>query len=209
MQQLQPTNTVIAVPDKWNEQILVVKRDILFPGNAWQGLKAVDFGNYIQIIENHKEFMARGPVETNFAYKQIIPYLIFEYQGLYFIMQRQARASEQRLASKYTLGIGGHLRQEDLKGTDFFEWARREFYEEVNYQGQLTIEPLGILNDDSNNVGKAHIGFVLLLRGDSPKISIKSELADGKLVSFTQCKAYYAAMETWSQLVFDFLQSKF
>jgi hypothetical protein len=35
MQQLQPTNTVIAAPDKWNEQILVVKRDLLFPDNAW------------------------------------------------------------------------------------------------------------------------------------------------------------------------------
>lgn len=120
MQQLQSTNTVIAAPDKWNEQILVVKRDLLFPDNAWQGLKAVDFGSYINIIENHKEFTARGPVENNFAYKQIIPYLIFEYQGLYFVMQRQAKASEQRLASKYTLGIGGHLRKEDLKGSDFF-----------------------------------------------------------------------------------------
>lgn len=191
---------------KWNEQILVVKRSILFPEGTWQGVKAVNFDAYLSLIKENKEFVSRGPAETNFEYKQIIPYLIFKFQDQFFLMQRQKKASEQRLASKYSLGIGGHLRQEDLKKDDIFEWAKREFYEEVNYKGTINITPLGILNDDSNDVGKVHLGFVLLLEGDNPNISVKSELASGALLSLNQCKAHYSGMETWTQLVFNFLQ---
>jgi predicted NUDIX family phosphoesterase len=204
----QATQTTPAMNDKWNEQILVVKREFLFPDGPWTGVKAVDFDWYLKTIQEKKEFTARGPVETNTDYKQIIPYLVFEFDGNYFLMQRQAKSSEQRLASKFSLGIGGHLRQEDLQGSDFFEWAKREFHEEINYTGNLTVEPLGVLNDDSNEVGKVHLGFVILLKGDSSDISIKSELANGKLFSLTDCKAHYAAMETWTQLVFDCLQAR-
>ena len=122
-------------------------------------------------------------------------------------MQRKAGSSEQRLASKYSLGIGGHLREEDIKGATLFDWARREFEEEINYSGNLEITPLGILNDDSNDVGKVHIGFVFLLKGNSKNISIKSELQSGQLLTVEQCQEKYSAMETWSQLVFNFIKT--
>ena len=209
MSQTQPTNnSSVAFNDKWNERILVIKREHFFPNGPWSGLKAVDFDYYLQLIQNKKEFVARGPVETDHSYKQIIPYLVLEHEGSYFLMQRKATSSESRLASKYSLGIGGHLREEDIQGKDLFEWARREFDEEINYSGDLEIEPLGILNDDSNDVGKVHIGFVFLLKGNSADISVRSELAHGELLSLDDCKARYAAMETWSQLVFDFLQTR-
>jgi len=209
MSQTQTINTCTAsLDDKWNERILVVKRDNFFPNGVWNGLKSVDFNYYLNVIQKEKEFIARGPAETDYSYKQIIPYLVFEHEGSYFLMQRKSTSSESRLASKYSLGIGGHLREEDIKGTDLFEWARREFEEEINYSGKLEIEPLGLLNDDSNDVGKVHIGFVFLLKGSSANISVKSELAQGELLPLDSCKARYAAMETWSQLVFDFLQSR-
>ncbi len=201
-QQVPPT-------DKWNEQILVVKRDALFPdGAAWQGLKEVDFEWYLETIKTHKEFVARGPAETNPLYKQIIPYLVFEHDNKYFLMQRDAKASETRLASNYSLGIGGHLRQTDITGKTLFEWATREFHEEINYSGDLLIQPLGILNDDSNEVGKVHIGFVLLLKGSLSDISIKSELANGALLTLQECEQLLPRMETWSQIVFEFLKKR-
>ena len=209
MSQIQATATSkTLLNDKWNEKILVVKCNHFFPNGIWSGLKEVDFDYYLNLIKDKKEFVARGPAETDKTYKQVIPYLIFENEGRYFLMQRKATSSESRLASKYSLGIGGHLREEDIKGSTLFEWAQREFDEEINYSGKLDIQPLGILNDDSNDVGQVHIGFVFLLKGDSSNISIKSELASGSLLSFDECKARYAAMETWSQLVFDFLQTK-
>ncbi|MDR3551133.1 MAG: hypothetical protein P4L31_07000 [Candidatus Babeliales bacterium] len=189
-----------------DELILVVKRDILLPDGGWQGLKSVDFEQYAAIIQNNKEFLPREHMETNPAYKQIIPYLIFQHEGRYFLMQRQSKASETRLQNKYTLGIGGHIRQEDMGSeTSIADWAKREFHEEVDYAGSLKVTPLGMLNDDSNEVGKVHIGFVLLLQGDCDQISIKSELKSGTLVSLDECKTFSDCMETWSQTVIDFL----
>ena len=191
-----------------DEHILVVKRSHLFTpdAQAWHGFKEVNFEHYMHIINSNKEFHPRLMMETDPTYKQIIPYLIFEHDQRYFLMQRKSTASETRLRNKLTLGIGGHIRQEDMQEDSLFAWAMREFHEEVNYAGNLTVKPLGILNDDSDDVGKVHIGFVFLLTGDSSEISIKSELKSGVLVSLDECIAQKECMESWSKFVVDFLQ---
>jgi predicted NUDIX family phosphoesterase len=132
-------------------------------------------------------------------------------------MQRRSDSSEARLRNKLTLGIGGHIRQEDMSllrqgfegqaSNSLFAWALREFHEEVDYAGTLNVKPLGILNDDSDDVGKVHIGFVLLLEGDSTNIAIKSELKSGTLVPLSECVAQHSSMESWSQFIVDFLTS--
>lgn len=191
-----------------DEHILVVKRTTLFNREPWLGLKKDKVDSYVEIIQKHKEFLPRSVMEQDPTYKQIIPYLVFSHQNRYFIMQRTAQATEQRLKNKFSLGIGGHIRQEDINNGSLVDWARREFHEEVEYSGSLTIEPLGILNDDSNDVGKVHIGFVFLLHGDSDNICVKSELKSGHLITLQEGNAYREHMESWSQLVFDALLLK-
>ncbi len=46
-------------------------------------------------------------------------------------MQRTAQASEQRLQNKYSLGIGGHIRQEDITNGSLADWARRKFMKKL------------------------------------------------------------------------------
>lgn len=205
-----------------DEHILVVKREHLFVSDAdvWHGLKEVNFEQYLNIINDKKEFLPRSLMETDPTYKQIIPYLVFEHNDTYFLMQRKSDASEARLRNKFTLGIGGHIRQEDMqpyyaeaskgleKGNSLFLWAMREFHEEVYYAGNLSVKPLGILNDDSDDVGKVHIGFVLLLTGDVPDIAIKSELKSGALVPLSECVIQRECMESWSQFVVNFLHQQ-
>jgi len=203
---IQKQPSPIQTRDKEAEEILVVKRsDIFAQEPAWSGLKKVDFDHYISLIQEKKEFLPRGQMEVDPSYKQIIPYLVFNYEDTYFLMQRKAKSTEKRLQNKYSLGIGGHIRKEDTGSNSIFEWAKREFQEEVHYSGKLDIEPLGILNDDSNAVGQVHIGFVFLLKGDNPDISIKSELESGTLLRLDECKDYFNSMESWSQIVFEFL----
>lgn len=201
--QIQKTPTLSV--DKYTESILVVPTVTLFPNGAWNGLKKVNCDTYLQLIDHNKEFIARGVAETDPTYKQIIPYLVFTYHNTYFIMQRKGSSTEQRLAHKYSLGIGGHLREEDIEGSSIMDWAQREFHEEIAYTGSLTITPLGVLNDDSNEVGKVHAGFVFLLEGDSDNISIKSELQSGRLATLQELKEKYSSMESWSQYVVDYL----
>ena len=148
-------------------------------------------------------------MEKDQRYKQIIPYIIFKYNDSYFMMQRKASASEQRLKNKYTIGIGGHMRREDmLNTTSLFDWAKREFNEEVAYSDDFEMKPVGIINDDSTEVGKVHLGLLLLVEGKSDKITVKSELKSGILLSVYEMKEQYDQMETWSQIAFSFLIDK-
>ena len=193
-------------PDKYNEMILVVKRTVLFQKESWTGILETNFNHYLTLIEQNQEYMPRGLAEEDFSYKQIIPYVIFRFENHYFLMQRKESSSEQRLANKYSLGIGGHMRKEDLKGSSIFSWAQREFYEEVFYKGSLLVTPLGILNLETTPVDQVHLGLVLLLEGDNPHIKIKSELKSGHLATLEECKE--KNLENWSMLIVEYLQNK-
>lgn len=197
-------------PAHHDEQILVVRRTHLLPNDthAWHGIRCTETDAYVQRIYQHQEFKPRAAMECDPNYKQIIPYMIFQHDDRYFLMQRRSTASEQRLQNKYSLGIGGHVQQQDVVGTNVIEWAQREFHEEVAYTGNLNVTTLGILNDDTNDVGRVHLGLVLLLQGDSSDITIKSELKNGQLLTLPECTTYYDHLESWSKLVLDFLAQK-
>ena len=196
--------------NKFNEQILVVARQDL--QIDWQGLKTNNLENYLTIIKNQREFRARGLMEQDENYKQIIPYMIFKFEDQLFLMQRAAEASEERLKNKFTLGIGGHVRELDLNKnsanaskvaesdsltSEIFAWAEREFHEEIEYSGSLKITTLGLLNDDSNSVGRVHLGLVVLLQGDNAEIKIKSELQSGFLCQIAACRDLPSAASRW------------
>jgi predicted NUDIX family phosphoesterase len=184
-----------------DEDILVVNREVIFQRDcAWSGLKRVHMDWYLSTIEQRGEFQPRSLMECDARYKQIIPYIVFMHDDHVFVMQRKNTASEKRLASKLTVGIGGHIRKEDLVSSTIFGWATREFHEEVAYNDAFTVEPLGIVNDDSNSVGEVHLGFVFLVRGTTPHIAIRSELKSGVLVPLASIKDA-ALYETWSQVV--------
>ncbi len=207
-------NTTVIKPQQssaktHDELILVIKRSLLFSQHSWQGLYANSMQEYIDLIQQHQEFLPRSLMEQDPDYKQIIPYIIFRHDGSYFVMQRKSTTTEQRLKNKYTIGIGGHMRQEDmLNGASLFDWARREFYEEVAYSSPFTFTPLGIINDDSTEVGKVHLGLVLLVEGSSDQIKVKSELKSGQLMTPQLItSSYYEHMETWSQIAFSFINS--
>lgn len=195
---------------KHDENILVVARNKLFQEQPLQGfLELPSFDYYQETIETNKEFLPRSMMEQDPSYKQIIPYLIFSFDNKIFLMQRAGNAGEQRLKNKYTLGIGGHIREHDIAGSTIFDWATREFNEEVHYDGSLRIQPLGLINDESNAVGQVHLGFAFLLKGDSENIRIRSELQQGSLLSLDQCALFFDQMETWSQIAFTYLQQDF
>ena len=189
-----------------DEQILVINRDIVFQHeDAWHGLRQLDYDWYLWAIEHHGQFHSRVAMESDAKYKQVIPYLVFMHDDEIFVVQRKSTASEQRLASKMSIGIGGHIRKEDLLGSTIFDWAHREFHEEVNYKDEFEFEPIGIVNDDSNSVGQVHLGFVFLLKGKTPHISVRSELKEGNMVKLSSITDT-TQFETWSQFVLDALK---
>ena len=203
---LNQKNIIPSPESQLLEEILVVHKNKLFAHRtAWFGIETNNIDEIIAAIQSDIFFMPRCHAETNFLYKQIIPYVIYSYDKKLFMMQRKSTASEQRLANKFSLGIGGHINQKDIIKNDIISWASREFQEEVSYHGTQNIQILGILNDDTTDVGQVHLGIILLLHGSSEKISIKSEHKNGVLLSLNECQKLYPNMENWSKICFDFI----
>lgn len=193
-------------PKHLSEEIVVIPRNVLDELGIGSGFTPfADLGMIERTINESMMYTKRETAEQDERYKQIIPYLIFRHEQRYFIMQRKASAREQRLRNKVSLGIGGHIRKTDLSGS-IAEWGLREFNEEVWYPGGLETTFLGIINDDSNAVGRVHVGLAFLLNADSDQISVRSELKKGSLMTLQEAYTHYEEMETWSQLVIDHLK---
>lgn len=193
--------------NKEDEQVLVIKREEVFPRSSWCGIKPDESDRVVLLASTVGEFRRRSEVENDPSVKQIIPYIVFQYQDKYLLMQRLEDHSEQRLANLYSCGIGGHLREEDLEeGEGILDWAKRELAEEVVYNGNLDFKVLGVLNDDSDAVGEVHLGVIIVAKGDSPQIKVKDEHKSGRLISLSEASKYYDQMENWSRIVFEHLQ---
>lgn len=192
------------------ERVMVVSREDLFGGDVWNGLREEDSKKYLKIITTKHKFLPRGEVEQDPRYKQIIPYLVFEHAGKIFVMQRKSSHTDKRLADKISIGVGGHINKKDILSgpVRIFDWARREFEEEIEYKGKMATEFLGMLNHDANDVGLVHVGLVFKVIGDSGEIKIRDEHKEGELISFSKLGKKYKDMETWSQIVYDFLMAK-
>ncbi len=193
------------IAQKHEERVMVVARGDMFGGGIWHGLKSDNLQKFVNTINSKHKFLARGEVEVDARWQQVIPYLIFEHKGKIFLMRRKGDHTDKRLANKYSIGIGGHINKRDMNGQGLMGWARREFAEEIEYEGNYKANFLGLINDDSNDVGLVHVGLVIHLVGDSDKIKVRDEHKSGELVSVVQLGRVYKNMETWSQIIYDYL----
>ena len=196
---------------KHDEKVMVVAREELFADEIWNGIKSESLQKYINLISKKHKFLPRNQVETDSSWQQIIPYLVFFGNRKIFLMRRKTNHTDKRLSNMYSIGVGGHINKGDMDGKGdkgIMSWARREFEEEICYEGAYTTKFLGLLNDDSNDVGLVHLGLVMQIFGDSDEISVRDEHKSGKLVGVGEAGKYYKQMETWSRIVYDYLQGK-
>jgi len=192
--------------NKDDEQILVVKSDIIFEKGVWQGLKIDNLDYYIDLIKKNCEFKRRGDVENDPSWQQIIPYILFNYQDKYFLYNYLQKAGEQRLKNDYIIGVGGHINKDDVKeGEDILEAGRdREWDEEVEYRGKLEKKLIGILNDDRRPVEAVHLGLVYLFTGETPDISVKeTDKMKGELFSLKELGKKIPGTEGWAPIIYD------
>lgn len=205
---MQTTNANQSNVTVRSEHILVVPKSAFSFLDSENKLFFVDESVVFETIELNKVFAPRSLMENDPEFLQIIPYMIYKFQDKLFLMQRSAKASETRLQSKFSLGIGGHIRKEDLSdNSSILQWGQREFLEEINFAGSFKSQFLGLLYDDTTEVGKVHLGAIFLLEGDSELISVKTELQSGELTSFDEIRSLQSSLESWSQICFDFLQN--
>ena len=195
------------------ENILVVRRSLFDQLGAFQGL-CFDVDRYLPafLARENNFFTPRGPAEQNPELKQIIPYVLLVHGDSIFHYVRGKKAGEQRLVAKGSLGIGGHMNDTDehlpgihnLDLDHYNEAVRREVAEEVFIETKFTNHVVALLNDDSNEVGKVHLGVVHVFRLESPAVRKReSMITESGFLTVAELRVRREALETWSQLCLD------
>ena len=118
-----------------------------------------------------------------------------------FQYTRGSGGGEARLHAKKSVGIGGHISTEDLGEACAYEVGmKRELAEEINIDTKYAQQMVGLINDDSNDVGKVHLGVVHLFTVDQPKVhSQELEIAGAGFEPIESMLQDIERYETWSQ----------
>lgn len=203
--------------NKMDEIILVVERERLFKNEriAFQGTNSdkTTVNGIMNIIDDNYISMRRGDAEENPLYKQPIPYAIIRRGSEIYMYERLSGGGETKLHGRLSLGAGGHMNPLRHKAT-FAEVLSvnlgRELEEELDITDKdMKIQTIGLLNDDSDEVGQVHIAVLAIIdvAEDSEVTVRETEQLKGTWVTLEGLKeeATYDRLENWSKIVVDIL----
>lgn len=209
-------------------EVFVVDRAAFFGGDWPQGFTPLTGGTAVDFLARAAaagRYVDRPTAERTPAWKQWIPYCVLTSRAPgaaaadgVFLVRRTNGQTEARLHGAWSIGLGGHVEPEDGRpgadGAAFFAAAlARELGEELAVRG-AALPPatfLGLLNDDSTEVGAVHAGLVYRLDVPFDAVAAAKHVAVGEtgkmaggfthLVEFAKVWQNGAPFETWSSLL--------
>jgi predicted NUDIX family phosphoesterase len=191
---------------KVDERVLVVPGAELDRLGRFQGF-CPEAERYLTalLVPELMQYRPRSEVEDDPGFKQIIPYVVFRSADAVFCYTRGKSQGEARLHRLRSLGVGGHVSEEDAQGgksLDAYESAmRRELDEEVDVASGGRIRRVGLINDDSTPVGQVHLGVVHLYELEEPQVTAREEgLAEAGFLPLSNVLTIQHEFETWSQI---------
>lgn len=172
------------------------------------GLKKIKKETIFEIITKNGSFKDRWNMETDRNFKQIIPYIVmYNDQAQILTLKRLTTQSEKRLHNKISLGVGGHVNNLDSTNPleAFKAGMKREIEEEVNVSMKSEPEFLGVIDDDSTDVGKVHLGLAYKVKVEFHGINEKDKF-DYSWKSPEELNEQVNDMENWSVFVLKAFQ---
>ncbi len=195
-----------------DENVLVVRRSLFDELGSFHGLN-FEPQKYLAALlsRGNNFFLPRAQAENDPSHKQIIPYALIVHGDRVLHYVRGKKAGEQRLVSKGSIGIGGHMNDAD---ESLFAWdenayragVEREVNEELKIDSPFHDRIVALLNDDTTEVGRVHLGIVHVLRLAEPKVQKReSMITNVEFLTREELQARHEQLETWSQLCVDSL----
>jgi predicted NUDIX family phosphoesterase len=186
------------------EQVLVIPRASVMDDPGWLGVRGDNLAGFEALVAREGRFRPRPEMEVDRGWKQVIPYLVLRDGDRYFLMRRTKAGGDARLHDRYSIGVGGHLNPGD---GDLAGGLRREWREEVEAAFEPDFQLIGLLNDDTTEVGSVHLGAVYVADAAAQLVAIReTEKLEGRFASRSEVAGVVDRMETWSALVFDHLE---
>jgi predicted NUDIX family phosphoesterase len=185
------------------ELVYVVARADVFDGPAWHGVRREASPTTLERLVTSGRYVPRPLAEIDPSLKQIIPYLVLRDGERVFLMRRTKAGGDARLHDRYSIGIGGHLNPGDggVLGGLYREW-----HEEIEASFEPSLELLGLLNDDTTEVGAVHLGVIFVADAGGRPVAVReTDKLTGAFADGTEVEAVRDDLETWSQLAFDAL----
>src|SRR5437899_8845632 len=195
------------------ENVLVIRRSLFDQLGSFQGLN-FEPAKYLNMLlsRGNNFFFPRAQAENDPTYKQIIPYVLLAFKNKVLYYVRGKKAAEQRLVAKGSIGIGGHMNESDESLFAWDEQAYRagvesEVNEEIKIDTQFEDRIVALLNDDTTEVGRVHLGIVHVFRLVQQNVE-KREAMITNLAFLTKAELLNRreSLETWSQICVDSLE---
>jgi predicted NUDIX family phosphoesterase len=184
------------------ELVYAVPREALFGEIVpWLGVRREGVADILERARVAGDYVPRPAAETDRSLKQIIPYLVLRDGDRIFLMKRTRAGGDARLHDLCTIGVGGHLNP----GDGSFEGGLvREWREELEADFLPDFEFVGLLNDDTVEVGVHHLGIVYVADAAGRPVKVReTHKLSGSFEALGVVRAAYGLMETWSQLAVD------
>src|SRR5205807_10056307 len=156
-------------------------------------------------------FLSRPEAENDPGHKQIIPYVLIAHGETVLHYVRGKKAGEQRLVAKGSIGIGGHLNDTD---ESLFAWdeaayragVEREVNEEIKIESPFEDRIVALLNDDTTEVGRVHLGIVHVFNLAQQKVEKREAMITNlAFLNKAELMARRESLESWSQICVDSL----
>src|SRR5580658_1195474 len=198
------------------ERVLCFQRNLFEKLGVFQGL-TLEVEKYLPVLTARSNvlYMNRSEAEQDRRYKQLIPYALIICGDKILRYRRGKGGQETRLHGLYSVGVGGHISEEDnslfSSGIGYHEGMRRELMEEVEIE--VTKETaVAVINDDSTEVGYVHLGIVHIVQVANEDVANRrSGLVGAEFISMNEAVKNLDAYESWSRFCLknlDALQAK-
>ena len=198
------------------EKVLVFSKEKLkeFHKDDFPGVTTLNASiqHFIHDVLTCTKYIDREIAEQSPEFKQVIPYIVMKHKDKFLVYKRTKKGGEGRLHEKHSIGIGGHINPIDGDREAIQNAIAREITEEVDFPDittdQFSLNPIALMYDDSNDVGKVHFGFVWLIEFADSVTELPTPAEDA-VANFdwlpkTKIKKV-TNLENWSKLVLQIL----
>ena len=190
------------------ERVLCFERKLLEELGVFQGI-SLEVEKYLPVVTSHSHlvYRNRSEAEQDPRYKQLIPYVLIICNGKVLRYRRGRGGQETRLHGLYSVGIGGHISEEDhslfSSKAGYQDGMRREIMEEVSV-GEAKEAAVAVINDDSTEVGQVHFGVVHIMSVASEATARgRSGIVTPEFVPIAEAVKDPEGYESWSRFCLE------
>ncbi len=195
------------------ERVLCFKRELFEKLGVFQGM-SLEVEKFLTVVtaQANVTYINRSEAEQDRRYKQLIPYALIICGDKILRYRRGKGGQETRLHGLYSVGVGGHIAEEDhglfehaRASIGYHEAMRRELMEEVSIE--VTKETaVAVINDDSTDVGYVHLGIVHIVQVANETLTGRSHgIVGAEFVSMGDAVKNLDAYESWSRFCMEHL----